>query len=179
MAHPAQRQFFEKVKAKFPENFKSVSALDFGSLDINGTLKDLFEYSDYKGIDIHAGPNVDIVSAADKLNRAENGLNLVDTIVSGEMLEHDEFWFQSLMNMYAMLKDGGLMAISAAGSTRPEHGTKRTTGDGNLWGTSPDYYNNMCKGKFGEFIDAINSKKPFKDLYLEDNGLDIYFYAIK
>jgi hypothetical protein len=37
----------------------------------------------------------------------------------------------------------------------------------------------MCKGKFGEFIDAINSKKPFKDLYLEDNGLDIYFYAIK
>ena len=178
MAHPAQRKFFEMIKDNFPEHFKNVSVIDFGSLDVNGTLKDLFENSKYIGVDIHPGKNVDIVSQAHGLNRATHGIALVDTVVSGEMLEHDEYWYLSLMNMYTLLRPGGLIAISAAGPTRPEHGTRNSgNNEQNLWGTSPDYYKNITKEMIKDFASKVNFKE-WSSMY-SPNQDDIYFYGIK
>lgn len=39
MAHPAQRQFFERIKKEFPDYFVNSKVIDFGSLDINGSSK--------------------------------------------------------------------------------------------------------------------------------------------
>jgi len=174
MAHPAQRAFFEKVKKKYPDNFYGVRVIDFGSLDVNGSLKDLFENSEYVGVDIHEGKNVDVISKAHEFDSQFK----VDTVVSGEMLEHDEHWLKSLKNMYNQLKSGGLLVFSAAGFSRPEHGTKKTTGDSNLWGTSPDYYKNITvKMIRDEFLPHYQ----MTDVHIErsPNGDDIYFYGIK
>jgi len=170
MAHTAQREFFERVKRLFPESFDNVDVVDFGSLDVNGNLKDLFTNSNYTGVDIVAGRNVDVVSKAHEYNPKTK----YDTVVSGEMLEHDEYWQQSLQNMYRLCKKGGLIAISCAGRGRPEHGTRRT--DGNEWGTG-DYYMNITP----EHIMEVYKSDMFEEWYFEENETahDTYFYGKK
>lgn len=172
MAHLQQQQFFDRVKESYPEHFKGISVVDFGSLDINGSLKDMFVDCHYTGVDIRPGKNVDVVCMAHRFVGEP-----VDTVVSGEMLEHDEHWLESLLNMYALLKDGGLMAISAAGEGRPEHGTNRTLDP--LWGTSPSYYRNMTEEMFQIFKSQLS--KPFRESSTEvrPDVFDIYFYGVK
>ena len=172
MSHLQQQQFFDRIRARFPEKFKGISVIDFGSLDFNGSLKTMFTDCHYVGVDIHAGKNVDVVCKAHEYISEP-----VDTIVSGEMLEHDEHWLESLLHMYALLKPGGLLAISAAGVGRPEHGTNRTMDP--MWGTSPSYYRNITAQMFLNFIDALPT--PLKDWGIEvrTDICDIYFYGIK
>ena len=47
MAHKEQRDFCLRVKEKYPEFFKDKKVLDIGSLDINGSNRDLFENCNY------------------------------------------------------------------------------------------------------------------------------------
>lgn len=170
MAHQEQKDFFNKVKQLFPASFSGVKVLDCGSLDVNGNLKDMFTDSVYIGVDIVEGKNVDIVSKAHEFN----GTEPFDTVISGEMLEHDEYWKESLLNMYNQCKQGGLIAISCAGKDRPEHGTTRT---GANWGTSNDYYMNLEPSHFKE----VFTEDMFTEMHLEENttSKDTYFYGIK
>lgn len=170
MAHQAQHQFFEFVKDKYPDSFNKVIAIDCGSLDVNGSLKDLFTDSVYLGIDIVPGKNVDMVTKTHELS----GTREYDTVVSAEMLEHDEYWAKSLKKMYDICKNGGLIAISAAGEGRAEHGTTRT---GNIWGTSSDYYQNITE----DMIRSVYKEDMFKEMGIgsNDRAKDIYFYGIK
>ena len=155
MAHPEQRQFFERVKHMHPWSFKDVHVLDCGSLDVNGSLRDLFEGGSYTGIDIVAGRNVDIAVPVHEFG-SPNSPGFIgdtvkfDTIVSGEMLEHDPHWRESLKRMYELLKPRGLLAISCAGPGRPEHGTRRS-GTG-VWTdpATPDYYLNISQEDIAE-----------------------------
>jgi hypothetical protein len=61
MAHAAQMEFVGRVKAAFPDFFAGTRVLDIGSLDINGSVRPLFRGGTYTGIDVAAGPGVDIV----------------------------------------------------------------------------------------------------------------------
>lgn len=170
MAHPEQKEFFKSVKSKHPRFFNEVDVLDCGSLNVNGTLEDLFEDVTYIGIDIVAGNNVDIVTPIHKYETKRQ----YGTVVSGEMLEHDEHWRLSLMRMYDLCKNGGLIAFSCAGKDRPEHGTTRT---GNIWGTSADYYKNLEPSDIKE----VYKEDMFSEWYFEENtnSKDTYFYGIK
>lgn len=170
MAHHQQKEFMDKVKSIFPSNFKNVTVIDCGSLDVNGSFKDLFEDSVYIGVDIVNGGNVDIVSKTHELDFSDK----FNTVVSGEMLEHDEFWEKSLKKMYDMCVSGGLIAITCAGKNRPEHGTLRT---GSVWGTSEDYYKNLTPEDFK----TVFKDEMFSDVHYEEheNPSDTYFYGIK
>lgn len=169
MAHPAQQIFFQEVKNQLPKYFNKVNVIDFGSKDYNGSLKEFFTDSTYIGVDISEGNNVDIISKAHEYKTDKQ----FDTVVSGEMLEHDEYWRESLANMYSLLKNGGLLCISCAGKGRLEHGTTRT--DGHLYGTTQDYYMNLEPSHFREVL----KENMFKDSNcIEYNG-DTYFYGIK
>ena len=174
MAHPAQKEFFRKVKAKHGDHFHKAKVLDCGSLDVNGSLKDLFTNSEYTGVDIAAGKNVDIVSFIKDLDLEDESF---DTVISGEMLEHDETWKDSLKKMYDLTKKGGLLAISCAGEGRREHGTRRTTGEKHLWGTAPDYYMNLLESHFRE----VYKDDMFTEVHHEYNpvAFDQYFFGIK
>jgi SAM-dependent methyltransferase len=169
MAHEAQKMFFENIKSDLPEYFTNVSVVDFGSKDYNGSLKDLFTKSDYIGVDISEGKNVDYISKCHQFisNKKFN------TVISGEMLEHDEYWKESLANMYKLLRSGGLLVISCAGKNRPEHGTRRT--DGHLYGTTQDYYMNLEPSHFREVL----KESMFEDSECFDYNQDTYFYGIK
>lgn len=171
MSHPAQQEFFRKVKKEFPDSFHQVRVVDCGSLDVNGSFRDMFTVSDYTGVDIAQGKNVDVVSHIKDLEFEDGSF---DTVISGEMLEHDETWRESLQKMYNMCKSGGLIAITCAGEGRREHGTKRT---GALWGTSPDYYMNLNEAHFKE----VYKPDMFSQMFFEYNerAHDQYFYGIK
>ena len=176
MAHSTQRQFFERIKKEFPAFFVNSKVIDFGSLDINGSLKDLFVNCDYTGVDIQEGKNVDKISKAHEYHSEK-----VDAVVSAEMLEHDEHWQKSLLNMYELLRDGGLMVISAAGPSRKEHGTikKFRKGDIRAWGTDPTYYKNITEEMMNEFISKTSKQFSKYKIEYSENKKDLYFHGLK
>lgn len=177
MAHREQRAFFATVRRRFPWAFRRVRVLDCGSLDINGTLKPLFTNSRYVGVDIRPGANVDLVSRVHDVDLPDGSF---DTVVSAEMLEHDEYWCRSLQRMYRLLKRGGLLVVSAAGTGRAEHGTETNPDADAIYGTSPMYYRNLTpkdlKVAFGAQL-----MRRFSFCRVRENGrhADLYFYGVK
>lgn len=93
---------------------------DVGSYDVNGTYRPIVEglgFCDYKGIDIEAGPNVDIIVPADG---TEWILPPREIVISGQCLEHTRFpwkWFEQVVELATA---GGLLFIIAPW-TWPEH----------------------------------------------------------
>jgi hypothetical protein len=62
--------------------------LDVGSMDVNGSYRDLF--TNYTGCDISEGKNVDIICKPYSLPFWDNSF---DVVISGQTLEHTEaFW---------------------------------------------------------------------------------------
>ena len=81
MAHEAQRLFFKNIKDDLPEYFDRVNVVYFGSKDYNGSLKSLFTNSEYIGVDISPGRNVDVVSRkslADKYNLKDTQIKEIE-----------------------------------------------------------------------------------------------------
>lgn len=177
MSHAAQRAFFASVKERFPAAFAGVRALDCGSFDVNGSLKTLFVDSEYIGVDMRAGRNVNVVSKVHDLGFAF-APGSFQTVVSAEMLEHDEHWRESLLTMLRLLLPGGLLALSMAGTGRPEHGTASVPDDGEVWGTTPDYYRPLDAA---DLRSVFNVELAFGDWAITENAVahDLYFWGVK
>lgn len=91
--------------------------LDVGSRDYNGTVKPLF--NDYLGVDMEAGPNVDVVARADSLPFEDDAF---DVVVTTEMLEHDPFFWLSLPEMARVLRPEGFLILTTRGINFHLHG---------------------------------------------------------
>ena len=133
--HRSVSKFIARVKERYPESFINKKVLEVGSLDINGSVRPFFTKCKYSGLDIIEGPGVDVISPVHQYQPAE----LFDTIISTEMLEHDSHWRKSLKQMADLLKPGGLLLITAAGTGRAEHGTTE-----NYPSSSPATNNYYC-----------------------------------
>ncbi len=137
--HPAVLSYCIEVKARFPDHFYRINALDCGSLDINGNNRYLFEGGRYTGIDVGKGRNVDHVS----LIHEWRGCGYF-TIISTECFEHDAHLQKSLARIVEMLRPGGLFLFTCATTGRGEHGTPaHSPGDAPLvpW----DHYENVTQ----------------------------------
>lgn len=170
--HGEQQSFFQSIRSGMPEFFYRPKVYDFGSLDINGNNRQLFREADYIGIDILEGPNVDVVGHAHEVDLP----GLADVCISGEMLEHDVHWAESIKAMARWCRPGGLVLFSCAARGRPEHGTRRTTpkdSPGTL-----DYYRNLMQHD-------VEGAVPLADLFsaweFEYNPWpgDLYFWGIR
>ncbi len=184
--HKEVRQWIRKVRRINPSFFFGKKVLECGSLNINGSPREYFYFSCYKGIDIGQGKGVDYVIGAHVL-----GIKcFFDVIVSTEMLEHDENWQESLRRMYNALKPGGLMIITCASIQREEDGTTRTTPQYSPYTT--DYYRNLSiidfLGVFGIIPDFekiegqyISKGTMFKhgEICYKRGMKDLMFWAIK
>lgn len=194
--HPEQKEFTRWVKKRHPEYFKGRIVVDVGSADINGNNRYLFNSflspCIYVGIDIFQAPNVNYVGRAHELLPCihERIVELIphgrymrydaerfkpDVIISTECLEHDEYWEDTLSEMFNAVKPGGLILITAAGEGRPEHGTT----DNHSW-CSPatnEYYKNITT----EMIEEVLPARLFSTYYIGRNekSKDIYMYGIK
>ena len=84
--------------------------LDIGSLDINGSVKDLF--TDYIGLDMRIGRNVDIQANSNFLPFKDS---VFDNVLCLETLEHDAQFWQTLVESKRVLKSNGTVAVTVPG----------------------------------------------------------------
>lgn len=176
MAHPEQRNFMISVKKRFPDKFINTRVVDFGSLDLNGNNRYLFDRpKEYIGIDIGPGPNVDIVCRAHEY--AGEGF---DVAISSEMLEHDEYWEKSIQSMINCVKPGGIVVFSCATTGRPEHGTRRTTPQDSPFTSQldNDYYKNLTEDDI-KYKVAMNQFSSYEFQSRDTWPQDLYFWGVK
>ena len=177
--HDRARNFVGRVKIHFPRFFvNNYTVLDCGSLDINGTCRDLFEPCRYTGVDVHQGPNVDRVGTVHMMVKPTERYGVV---MSLEMLEHDPFWPKSLARMFEVLRPDGIMIITCASINRPEHGTARTTPEDNPHWTVDDEYKNYYVPLGPTDLDDKLIFARFKHwgIEVQANGDDLFFWGIK
>lgn len=179
MAHPQQQEFCKSIQQKYPDFFKESLVLDIGSLDINGNNQYLFENSLYFGVDVAAGRNVDIISKGHELMFHDATFDL---IISTECFEHDQYYPDTIKNIYRMLKPGGMFIFTCATTGRPEHGTSRTTPhDAPLlqsienWS---DYYKNLTESDIRDIFDIDMNFQSY-EFTTNTESCDLYFWGIK
>lgn len=95
-------------------NGYKLKVLDVGSYDVNGSYKHLFseDYFKYYGLDMEAGPNVDLV-LNNPYHWDELDTDSFDIVISGQAFEHIEFFWITMSEMTRVLKKDGLMCIIA------------------------------------------------------------------
>jgi SAM-dependent methyltransferase len=135
----------------------SLHIVDIGSYDVNGSYKQ-FMYSPkwrYTGIDLSAGPNVDLVLSSPY--RLPFKSHSVDVIVSGQAFEHIEFFWLTWLEMTRVLKPGGLIFLVAP-SRGPEHRYPQ-----DCWRFYPDGYRALASFGGLELISAETDWEPHAD----------------
>jgi SAM-dependent methyltransferase len=100
-----------------PARDEPLEIVDFGSQQVNPlslTYKTLLDRSPwrYRGLDIADGHNVDI-RVDDAYDWSEVASDSVDVVVSGQALEHVEFFWASAFEIGRVLKPGGLAMLIA------------------------------------------------------------------
>ena len=101
-------------KDSYLNDLREGKILDVGSYNVNGCYKEIFEENrfDYRGLDMESGPNVDIVpSKTYDWQEIEN--DQFDVVVSGQALEHIEFFWVTFAEIIRVTKEGGLICIIA------------------------------------------------------------------
>ena len=106
-AYTIGRLFFENY---WRSDFGKV--VDLGSLDVNGTLRECAPAEAvYVGLDIEPGKGVDIVITGDsKLPLADNA---TDMVVSSSVLEHDQFFWNTFLELVRITRPGGYIYVNA------------------------------------------------------------------
>ena len=156
--HQAVNKFLENLKQKYPQYFKGKKVLEMGSLDINGTPRYLFEDCAYVGVDRTAGAGVDVVGNAHEINGD------YDVVITTEMLEHDKYARQSIINGYELTRE--IFIATCANMGRLPH--YEHTGEDN-------HYKNISR----EFIEDIAKQLKIKKIIIEEDKQDIRFVFFK
>ena len=171
--HNHQRNFVRSVKKQHAQFFTDSKLLEIGSQNVNGSVREEFDYCDYTGVDAVEGKDVDVVCYGHEYE-AEAGS--FDVVLTCEMLEHDPFAPKTVKRMIELLRPGGLFFMTCAGEGRGEHGTTKT---GNVWGPDGDFYRNVTEEMFLEWCTAACG--TFVEHHIEYSGgpRDLYFWGIK
>jgi predicted TPR repeat methyltransferase len=111
--HDAALDFVRQYTAG--QTFEKV--LEFGSRDINGSVRPYVVSADYWGIDLAAGKGVDEVADAAHYNFGEP----VDLVICCEVLEHTPAMPEIVANAARHLEDKGLFLITCATDWREPH----------------------------------------------------------
>jgi len=177
MAHAQQLQFVKSIANLLSPDFYSHKIIEIGSANVNGSIRPFFPNSNYLGVDLSAGPGVDLICEGDKVPEPDDSF---DIAISCECLEHNPNWADTFFNMYRMTKKGGVVIFTCATTGRPEHGTTRTSpqlspGTQSLnW----DYYKNLTQADFEKIADF---NKLFSSHFFSVNKFssDLYFFGYK
>lgn len=111
------------AKSLAPEEVRGASIIEVGSYDVNGSLRPILQAwgpSSYVGVDLIAGPGVDVVCPAEELV-ARFGAGSFDLVVSTEMVEHVRDWRAVFTNMLALCREGGLVVVTTRSPGYPYH----------------------------------------------------------
>jgi len=98
------------------EDQERLVVLDVGGADVNGSYRSVLDARniEYLGADLQDGPGVSV--RMDDPYRIPLGDASVDLVVSGQMLEHCEFFWQTFREMMRVLKPDGYLFLIAPSS---------------------------------------------------------------
>ncbi len=118
--HPASRHYMTQQFARYGASMGPGTVLEVGAASRAGSYRPIWEAGgwQYLGCDLAEGPNVDVV--LDDPWRYPFADGLFDAVISGQMLEHNQFFWLSFLEMARVLRMGGLM-VHIAPSRGYEH----------------------------------------------------------
>ena len=112
--HDSSMKRMEWFVKTFVDSNREIKVLDVGSYDVNGSYRELFSDDRFKytGLDMADGPNVDIVPEATyQWKEIEN--DTYDITISGQALEHIEFFWITMGEIVRTTAKDGLICIIA------------------------------------------------------------------
>ena len=138
--------------------------VDIGSYDVNGSYRQFFRAMawNYRGIDLEAGPGVDIVLKSPY--RLPLPSHSIDLVISGQAFEHVEYFWISWLEMLRVLKPGGKIFLIAP-SRGPEHRYPQ-----DCWRFYPDGYRALAKFGRCELLEVTTDWEPHPDPGSRDWG---------
>ena len=176
MSHFQQEKFVE-IASEYLNLTYSEKIFELGSYDVNGSIKPLFSFHEYIGVDVSEGPNVDKIYDGKNLNFLLD--DYFDLSISCNCFEHNPEWKSNLVDMYRVTKEGGCLIIQIASRGFDEHGTTRTDPDLSIASQEKgwNYYRNVTVREFLE----ESSRLDFKFYYITYNPFsrDLYFFGKK
>jgi SAM-dependent methyltransferase len=175
MAHPEQKDFFERLSINFSKHFsEACKVLEVGSQNINGTVRTFFpQASEYLGIDLGLADCVDWVVPGELLELPDGW---ADITISTECFEHCEAWEKVLKNMLRMTKPGGLVIFTCASTGRAAHGTIDSEEVSSPFTTS--YYKNLDVDNIVEKI-KLGAYFQFHGFEVNSRSSDLYFWGVR
>ena len=155
--HLSSFEHMQDIANRFLVKESPISVLDIGSYDVNGSYKPIFQRGGnrYTGLDMVAGPNVDIVPAS--TYQFPLASNSFDLIVSGQTFEHTEFFWVTWLEMVRVTKPNGLIFLIAP-SRGPEHRYPQ-----DCWRFYPDGYRALAKIGKCELLEVSTDWTPHPD----------------
>lgn len=152
--------------------------VEFGSFDMNGSVRDLFPESVYTGVDWRPGKGVDVVCLAHDYAPQ----HVVDVVVSTQMLEHDphaELTVKHGVRLLAANHAGGTLILTWAGPGYVEHELDTAPPvEGAPEGHQ--HYRNLSQDEVEAWIlEATAATKMSAEVHRESDrdGLDAYIWA--
>lgn len=151
----------------YTPNMGKLKVLEFGSLDINGTIRSVFEphASLYLGVDPQEGPGVDVICGAHEFDIQET----FDVVVCCEVFEHTAVWREIITNSHRLLRPNGFFVATMAGEGRNPHSAV----DGGIpreW----EYYDNVGSWELNRHL-----SNTFSQHVVNTQGADLRCYATK
>jgi SAM-dependent methyltransferase len=150
---------YARFLANAPQKQDRMVVVDVGGANVNGGYRDVFpdERFRYVAVDLAEGEGVDVVLDDPYKLPFEDGS--VDVVISGQMLEHCEFFWQTFAEMMRVLKPDGFVFMIAP-SAGPIH---RYPVD--CYRFYPDAYRALAKYAGCHLIDVwLDERGPWRDL---------------
>lgn len=155
--HASSLQHVERLVRTYLADRPSLDVVDIGSYDVNGSYKPFFDRPGwrYRGVDLAAGPNVDVVLTSPY--RLPFPSYSVDVVVSGQAFEHVEYFWLTWLEMARVLKPGGHILLLAP-SRGPEHRFPQ-----DCWRFYPDSYRALANYAALELREVSTDWEPHAD----------------
>ena len=101
MAHVQQLQFVSQVARHMTADWTGCSIVEIGSANVNGSIRPFFKGSQYTGVDLAAGPGVEVVASGHDVALPADS---VDLAISCECFEHNPDVARHVRELHRMTK---------------------------------------------------------------------------
>jgi SAM-dependent methyltransferase len=155
--HVSSLEHVDRLVRKYLTGAPNQHVVDLGSYDVNGSYKPFFSQPGwtYTGVDLAAGPNVDVVLTSPY--RLPLPSHSADVMVSGQAFEHIEYFWLTWLEMARVLKPGGLIFLLA-----PSRGYEHRYPQ-DCWRFYPDSYRALAKYAGMELLEVTTDWEPHAD----------------
>lgn len=155
--HKSSMDHMRSLVAEYLSADESLSVMDLGSYDVNGSYRELFDNPrwSYTGLDASDGPGVDVVLKDPY--KFPFGRNTFNVAVSGQAFEHVNYFWLTFMEIMRVLKKGGVFFLIAP-SRGPEHRFPQ-----DCWRFYPDGYRALAAYGGCELLQVSTDWDPHPD----------------